>query len=288
MPLEKAIGIIDLLAGHNVFEINLIGGEPFLHKDLFEIIKHCEKHELAISVVTNGTLLGQEVIEKLASIRRFVLIVSLDGLKSTHDYIRGEGVFQRVDSALKGLLEKDVAVEVIDTLNSVNLSEYREVIKYCQNLDIPCNFSLFKPFKPEHNALIPDPEEIFTIIVDLLSLRSGSDGYKKIGLSNAAIVADLLGLPPRNECRATLSGLVIDVFGRMITCPSLVAAGYYKEEELPFFDENFLEIWKNHETFVRFRENGFRECQARAYTFSNNVQGYDPYGVNAFKEFRAS
>ncbi|MFH1392608.1 MAG: hypothetical protein ABIG90_02955 [bacterium] len=181
-----------------------------------------------------------------------------------------------------------MAVEVIDTLNSVNLSEYREVIKYCQNFDIPCNFSLFKPFKPEHNALIPDPEEIFAIIVDLLSLRSGSDGYKKIGLSNAAIVADLLELPQRNEYRATLSGLVIDVSGRMITCPSLVEAGYYRGEELPFFDENFLETWRNHEMFMKFRENGFRECQARSYIFSKDIKGYDPYGINAFKKTWAS
>jgi len=118
----------------------------------------------------------------------------------------------------------------------------------------------------------------------LLSLRRDK-GYK-IGLSNAAIIAELLSLAPRNECRATRSGMVINVDGRMLTCPSLVAAGYYRDDELPFFDGNFIENWRNHETFVRFRKNGLRECQARSFIFSKDVNGRDPYGITAFKEYR--
>jgi len=286
MPIEKAIEIIDILADSGVFEISLIGGEPFLHKDLIKIIKHCSKREMAINVVTNGTLLNQKIIQKLSNIKRLVLLVSLDGMEKIHDYIRGKGVFKKVDIALKQLLKKEIAVEVINTLNSVNLPDYKNVINYCKALDIACNFSLFKPFKENHKTLIPEPEKIFKTITYLLELRSSSNGYKKIGLSNAAIVADLLGLPPRNECRATLSGIVIDIKGRMITCPSLVAVGYYNKQELPLFDENFLKTWREHEIFVCFRNNGFRECQARSYIFSGDVQGYDPYGITAFKKFQ--
>ena len=283
MPTEKAVSIINQLADNQVYEVSIIGGEPFRHEGLMEILECCQNREMAINLVTNTTLIDKEAIEKLARINRLVIIVSLDGTQETHDYIRGKGVFKKVDSVLRQLYAKDIAVEVTCTLNSVNLPIYRKVIEYCKCLDIPCNFNLFKPFKLEHKKLIPDPNTFFEVVADLLRLRH-EKGYK-IGLSNAAIVTELLGMSPRNECRATRSGMVIDVNGRMITCPSLVAAGYYKDDELPFFDDNFMETWRNHETFARFRQNGLKECQARSFIFSEDVHGRDPYGITAFREY---
>lgn len=283
MPTEKALSIIEQLADHQVCEVSLIGGEPFRHDGLMEILGYCQKRDMAVNLVTNGTLIDEATIGKLAAFNRLVIIVSLDGTQETHDYIRGQGVFRRVDLILRQLRDKDIAVEITCTLNSVNLPIYREVIEYCEGMSIPCNFNLFKPFRSEHKELIPDPNTFFETVADLLRLRRDK-GYK-IGLSNAAIVTELLGLPPRNECRATRSGMVIDVTGRMLTCPSLAAAGYYENGELPFFDDNFMNTWRNHEAFVRFRQNGLQECQARSFIFNKDVRGRDPYGITAFREY---
>lgn len=128
MPTEKAINIISKLADHGVCEVSLIGGEPFKHEGLMEILECCQHQDMAINLVTNGTLIDEAIVEKLATINRLVVIVSLDGTQETHDYIRGEGVFRRVDSILRQLHTKDIAVEVTCTLNSVNLPIHREVI----------------------------------------------------------------------------------------------------------------------------------------------------------------
>lgn len=283
MPTEKAINIIGRLADYQVCEVSLIGGEPFKHGGLIEILEYCQSRGMAINLVTNATLIDKAMIEKLANINRLVIIVSLDGTQEIHNYIRGENVFRKVDSVLKQLRAKDIAVEITCTLNSVNLPVYRKVIEYCESIGVPCNFNLFKPFRLEHEKLIPSPNIFFETVADLLRLRRDK-GYK-IGLSNAAIVTELLGLPPRNECRATRSGMVINVNGKMITCPSLAAAGYYQKNELPFFDNNFIKTWQNHEAFVRFRQNGLRECQARSFIFSKDVRGPDPYGITAFRKY---
>jgi MoaA/NifB/PqqE/SkfB family radical SAM enzyme len=283
MPTEKAISIIGQLADNQVCEVSLIGGEPFKHEGLMEILKYCQRRDMAINLVTNATLIDEEKVKRLAEINRLVVIVSLDGTEDIHNYIRGNGVFGKVDTVLRQLQENDVAVEVTCTLNSVNLPIYWDVIEYCEQLGIPCNFNLLKPFRPGHEELIPDPNTFFETVADLLRLRRDK-GYR-IGLSNAAIVTELLGLPPRNECRATRSGMVIDVTGHMITCPSLKAAGYYKDDELPLFDSDFMETWRNHEAFSRFRQNGLRECQARSFIFNQDVHGRDPYGIDAFREY---
>lgn len=283
LETEKAIEIIKKLTDNNVFEISLIGGEPFKHSGIMEILEFCKEKELAITIVTNGTLLDQEIINQLAEIPRLTLVISLDGTREIHDLIRGNNVFDKVESVLKQVVLKGMAVEVTCTLNAINIGHYREVVEYCERLDIPCNFNLFKPFKKEQENLIPAPDVFFGVIVDLLEMRHNKGS--KIGLSNAAIVTELLGLPTRNECRATLSGLVIDVNGKMVTCPLLAATGYYEGEELPAFDDNFLKTWKENKIFNDFRKNGLKECQARSYIFSGDVKGYDSYGITAFREY---
>ena len=281
MDYEKFIEIADILSENGVCEISLMGGEPFRHSEIFDILDYCQKKDFAVNLVTNATLIDDSAIEKLSSVSRLMLLVSLDGIQSTHDYIRGRDVFSKVHSVLRKLVKKRVSVEALCTLNSYNALKYKEVLDYCKDLDIPCNFNLFKPFSPKHSGLVLNPNQFFEIVLDLFRLRR-DEGYK-IGLSNSAIVAELLGMPSRDECRATRSGLVIDVNGRMITCPSLVAAGYYGQGELPFFGSDFLEKWRNYEVFQRFRKNGLRECQARSFIFNENILGEDPYGIKAFK-----
>ncbi|MBT4277292.1 radical SAM protein [Candidatus Falkowbacteria bacterium] len=283
MKFSKVQSIIDTLSKAGVCEVSLIGGEPFLHKDILAIIEYCQNADMTVNVVTNSTLLTDDIVSELSKFKRLSLLVSLDGISDVHDYIRGDGVFIKVSDVLRKLKKNKIAVETLCTLNSFNITNYREVLDYCHNLKIPCNFNLFKPFSEKHRKLTLHPHDFFDTIIELLDLRQ-NHGYR-VGLSNAAIIAELFELPDRNECRATRSGLVIDVRGRMITCPSLVATGFYDAIKLPEFSDNFLDDWKNHPVFIDFQQKGLRECQARAMIFSQDVNGADPYGITAFKKY---
>ena len=83
--------------------LSLTGGEPFLRKDLKEIIEAfhegCGTKEVGIA--TNGTL-TENTVETIRSIleagnlSNLSVQVSLDGLEQTHDAIRGvKGSFQK-------------------------------------------------------------------------------------------------------------------------------------------------------------------------------------------------
>ncbi|MBU1092422.1 radical SAM protein [Patescibacteria group bacterium] len=283
MPLEIANRIIGILDDNGVCEISLIGGEPFRYPWIMELLETCQNRDMTINLVSNATLITDEIIAKLATIKRLVMVISLDGTQEIHDYIRGKGVFQKADATIRKLIAANIACETIFTLNSVNASVYREFIEYCEGLGIPCNFSIFKPFREDHKDLIIDPDKFFEILIDLMNMRIKKK--YKVGMASAAIVAELLGFPPRNECRATKSGLVINIDGHMVTCPSLETAGFYQPDQLPVFDENFTRTWQEHEVFENFRHSNLRECQARALLFSGDVNGYDPYGLTAFIKY---
>jgi MoaA/NifB/PqqE/SkfB family radical SAM enzyme len=169
--------------------------------------------------------------------------VSIDGIGPDHDYIRGKGSFDKSDGVIRAMMAGEIEVEVMFTVTSYNIERYMPVLEYCKKLGVTCNFNLFKPFRRNHSALVPDPTKFFSLIMTLFDLRRS--GKYSIGLANAALTGCLMGLPDRNECRAVQAGLVIDVHGRMLTCPSLLYCGCYSENDFPAFDEHFIETWKN-------------------------------------------
>ncbi len=280
MPFKKAKKILEILHKAKVFEINLVGGEPFLHPQFFKILSLCEKHNFAINIVTNGTFLDDGNIRRLSKFKNIAVLISLEGVGEVNDRIRGKGVFQKVNRSIRKLKGKGVHIEISTTLNRENIKDYKKMAKYCQDLDIPCNFNLFKPFKPSHGALVIKPKEYFDVAINLASGKN-----RKVAVTNAAISGELIQHKQRDECRATLLGLGIDVEGKMVPCSTLRETDYYQKAKLPDFNENFIKAWRENSYFKEFRKRGFKECQARAYIFSKNIDGKDPYGIENFKKY---
>ena len=208
---------------------------------------------------------------------RICVLVSIDGTKKLHDFIRGAGVFDKVIPKIKAMRKENIEVEILCTLNSINVDHIDEIVELANELEVPVNFNLFKPFEECQKFLTVPPEKFFDAVEKLLKMRT--EEHYRIGVSDASISAYELGLPPKNECTATMSGIVINTDGKLITCPYLLQAGYYKESDLPEFDEDFLNTWKNAKMYVDFRKNGQKGCQARSLIFSHDVKKGDPYDV---------
>ena len=283
MDTARALGIVDVLAAAGVFEISVLGGEPLTHPGVIPILKRCEEHELAVNVVTNGLLLDEQMVFELSSLPRMAAFVSLDGLESDHDFIRGEGTFRKAVAAINSLLRAGIETEILCTLTSRNIDRYCDVVGFCRSIGVVCNFNLFKPFRIEHAFLLPDPKKFFRTLIELFDMRTKS-GYQ-VGLANSAIVSRLMGVDPQNECRATQSGLVINYSGQMVTCPSLEEAGRYSAVELPAFDDDWLEKWRTNPAFVGFKSCGLANCQAREYVFGKLFGKPDPYSADEFVKY---
>ncbi len=280
MHLKRIEEILKILKEANVFELNLVGGEVFLHPEFFKILELCVQKNFAINIVTNGTFLNNTNIEKLKNCKNIAVLVSLEGIGEINDMIRGDGIFSTVDKGIKTLIANGIYVEISNTLTAKNVDYTGQIFKYAEGLGIACNFNLFKPFKDTHDELVLLPEKYFQTGINIARNRE-----TKSGLTNAAIMSKLLKDENRDECRATLLGLSIDVEGKMVPCVSLKEAGYYEGKVLPVFDENFLDVWKNDVSFREFRKIGFKECQARAYIFNKDVCGLDPYGIKSFEKY---
>jgi len=285
MSFERIKEILSILNENKVFELNITGGEVFLHPDILKIIDlACGKYNFATSIVTNATLLTDDILRRIKKYNNLLgFLVSLEGVGEDNDKIRGAGVFKKVNQSIKKLKKFNFHVEISCTINAQNIDKYNKLIDYAKFLNVPINFNLFKVAKKEQRDLVLEPKKYFSFIDDIFLKREKY--YSKIGLTNAAISGYLTTHKKRKTCRATLSGLTIDVNGRMVTCPFLSMAGYYKPEQLPKFNKNFVKIWQKNAAFNKFRKENLAECIACAFLFTGSVKNQDPYSLRSYLKY---
>jgi MoaA/NifB/PqqE/SkfB family radical SAM enzyme len=77
-PLAKAGAAIDILAAHGVRYLVVTGGEPMLHPDLYGILAHARGRGMVVILVTNGSRLDAENIQRLKECGVSNVIISID------------------------------------------------------------------------------------------------------------------------------------------------------------------------------------------------------------------
>jgi MoaA/NifB/PqqE/SkfB family radical SAM enzyme len=77
-PLPKAKEAIDILVRHGVRYLVITGGEPMLHPDCFDIIRHAKGQGMVVILVTNGSRLDGPNIQALKESGLSSIIISID------------------------------------------------------------------------------------------------------------------------------------------------------------------------------------------------------------------
>ena len=84
----------------------VLGGEPFLRKDLFDI--YTEHPRMLFHVFTHGGFLDESTVERIAQLGNVSPAISLEGYEEHTDRRRGEGHFQKVMKGVALLREAKV------------------------------------------------------------------------------------------------------------------------------------------------------------------------------------
>ncbi|MCK9595742.1 radical SAM protein [Candidatus Pacearchaeota archaeon] len=113
--------------------VNICATEPLLHPQIIEIIKLIKKNKLNLTLTTNGILL-ERYAKEIVSLGVDVLSVSLDGLKKTHDKIRGVKKFEEVIRGIKLVRklrnESGKKVPMIRARYTISNFNYKELSKF--------------------------------------------------------------------------------------------------------------------------------------------------------------
>lgn len=118
--------------------INLTGGEPLCSPYFFKILDEFKKDKdlYTFSILTNGTLITEEIAKRIATYYPSYVQVSLEGGRKTNDYVRGKGVYKKVGQAVKLLKKYNIFVSISFTATKLNYKEFPKVVKYARKLKV--------------------------------------------------------------------------------------------------------------------------------------------------------
>ncbi|KGG80237.1 hypothetical protein Y919_07250 [Caloranaerobacter azorensis H53214] len=130
---------INKLSKVNILKITITGGEVFLREDIWEIIKQIKKCKMMLTILTNGTLLDESNIEKLAAnlnLKTDIVQVSLDGTERIHNIQRNTDIYIKVIKAIRRLRSYDVKIRVHFVATPINVSSMEDTYKVVNDLGV--------------------------------------------------------------------------------------------------------------------------------------------------------
>jgi len=132
IPLNDIQAILEsAYALHNRY-VSITGGEPFLYKEIFEVLDFAHDLGYWISILSHGGLLDQARIDRLKKYWRARIRISLDGPnRESHDLLRGDGTFDNTISKIDLLVKSGVNVGIGVTVSENNLGAVEDILNLC-------------------------------------------------------------------------------------------------------------------------------------------------------------
>lgn len=225
-------------------------GEPFLHKDMTDIILHTKRSGIDVALATNGVLMSQPVSEKILGAVEWIKISCNAGTASTYAKIHRTKANQ-FDVVLRNL-EDAVAVKRMHGYDCVvgiqilllpdNCDEIENLAKLSR--DIGLDYIVVKPYShhpksrtqifrniryKEYEGLVETlghyASDTFDVIVRLQTMNQWDDQSK-----------------PYNRCYALSFWSHIDAGGNVWGC-----SNYLGDEQFNYgniYEKTFQEIWE--------------------------------------------
>ncbi len=258
LTLEEFKGIIDELSKMKIIQIILSGGEPFIHKNIYEIIFYAINSKIPdVSLVTNGTLLNDKIIKKVKKIGLKKISLSLDGLKKNHDKIRGKGNYQKTILAVSKLIKENFEVKISITINKINKNDLIPLGKRLFNLGVKrINVGNLMPCGRGRDIWFQTLNK-----KEKLALKSQVNEINKKKKRNFILFENSFLEEPKLDkddrkiefylgCRGGRTSCAILSNGNVVACKMLpnIIAGNIKEKK-------FEKIWKKDENWKLWREN---------------------------------
>ena len=164
---NEAIDILNKLYKAGVRLLIFEGGEPFIWKNdgmTFEdLVKGAKKRFFCTGVTTNGLL----PLETSAD----TVWVSVDGLRDTHNYNRGNS-FDRVMANIESSSHPKVLANI--TINRVNCKEIPELIEFLEGKVKGITIQFYYPYEGTEDLWVDQPERIW-VLDELMRLKR--EGY---------------------------------------------------------------------------------------------------------------
>ena len=258
MSLNEAKNLLAQCWYNGITMLNLSGGEPFLRKDIFDILDYAGKFE-DIVITTNGTLLNENKCKKLSTYNNIKLSISLDGLEETHDkFRRRKGAFKKVIDTLPLLNKYNIKYAIKYTLSKETSKDAIELLNFIAKIGAK-EFNVRRVIIAgnANKDMVLSNEEYKNIIRELIqSCRRIDVKFRTGDPLLIPIFSEVWGIDIKNDdlskiyagCQAGDEIIYIDYKGNVGAC------SYIPKFVDNIKDKPLDEILKNNKLFIDLRE----------------------------------
>jgi SynChlorMet cassette radical SAM/SPASM protein ScmE len=253
-----------------VLGVTIAGGEPFYREDLKDLIEGIVRNRMRFNLLSNGTLITDEMAAFLASTGRCNGVqVSIDGsIPTTHDVFRGEGTFKKALRGITLLMKNKVPVSVRVTIHRKNVTDLEGIAELLlEEIGLPSfstnSAAYFGLCRKNTGQVQLTADERTLAMSTLLRLNKRYEGRISASAGPLAEARDWLFMeearrkgetlmPGRGHltgCSGPYSSLAVNADGIIVPCSQM---GHIKLGRIN--EDSLIDIWQNHPELKRFRE----------------------------------
>jgi heme d1 biosynthesis radical SAM protein NirJ len=129
--------VMDDLKRFRVPVLILSGGEPLLRPDIFEIAHRAKAMGFYVGLSSNGTLIDESNIDRIAAVGFDYVGVSLDGIQETHDkFRRMEGAYDASMQGIRLCKSRGIKVGIRFTLTQDNAHDLPGLLQLMEDEEL--------------------------------------------------------------------------------------------------------------------------------------------------------
>ncbi len=162
-------GVLGLVDKHKPLHLSIVGGEPLVrYKELSTLLPILSNRGIHVQLVTSAV---REIPKEWHGLRRFSIVVSIDGLQPEHDARRTPATY---DSIQQHIVGHTITVHCTVTRQQVNRAGYlEEFLKFWSAKPEVRKIwmSLYTPQVGEYSPERLTPTDRERVVADLMALR---------------------------------------------------------------------------------------------------------------------
>jgi radical SAM enzyme (rSAM/lipoprotein system) len=279
MPFDDFLNAIlplkTVYPAHSI-SIQITGGEPLMRRDLADCGRRLAAHGFFWGIVTNGLIYTKDIHSKLLDAGMSTITVSLDGLKETHNHLRGRT--DSFDAALNALCliantrrssgAPRLNYDVVTCVHKKNIQE----LEALRDLLISKNIKAWRLFTIAPIGRAAGVEDFSLNSAELNTLMrfiKNERAARRIGVTfSCEAYTGIYENHVRDSfffCRAGINIASVLIDGSISACPNINRA--FAQGSI--YRDNFLDVWNTRFALMRNRNWMKRGLCARCTSFAD-------------------
>jgi radical SAM protein with 4Fe4S-binding SPASM domain len=254
--------VLDQCRAMGLLSITLSGGEPLSHPNFLEFLRKAKGNDLSINILSNLTLLNDEIITEMKENRLSSVQVSLYSMKpEIHDSItKLPGSFIKTLGAIHKLIENDIPIQISCPVMKQNKNCSVDVLNWGQSHKIRTVTDYIMMARYDHTTSNLDNrlslEEVAAVIDDIIN--NDLDYQDEVRKANFTEI-DSKDTSEDIVCGVCVSSICMVANGNVYPC-----AGWQGYVVGNVYEQSLKDIWDNSPQvkYLRsLRKKDFPKCR---------------------------